>query len=107
MANNLSSLVKAAGIPVATWAVATVAILAWEALPAAHSQLTSEDPVLQTLLVTAYGGLIAGTSGGWLLLRRQVHTKTALILLVPYLALIALGVVITFMAAMAITGDSF
>jgi hypothetical protein len=105
---TFKTLLKAAGVPVGIWALATTGMLVRNFVPALQLGLfADEDPVWVGLMILGYGGLIAGTPGAWMWLRRRLQTSTALMLLVPYLALVALGVVVTAMATMAITGDSF
>jgi len=108
MTTNLSTLLKAAGVPVGILALATTGMSARIYVPALQwGLLDNEDRVWIGLMILGYGGLIAGTPAAWMWMRRRLQTRTALMLLVPYLALVALGVAVTAMTSMVIIGDSF
>jgi len=87
--------------------MALIAMAGWEVNPQWHSATSMvEDPIWNALWLLAYGGLGAGTIVGWLLLRQFVQTRMALALLVPFLVLTSVGVIVTVVIGMALTGDS-
>jgi len=105
MTKNLNSLLKAAAIPVSWWAAATIAMAGWDANPQWHSAtFTVDDPVWKSLKILSYGSLVVGTIAGWLVMRQRVQTRMAIILLIPYLALIGAGVVTLMFWAIGLAG---
>jgi len=105
MTKSLNALLKAAAIPVCWWAAAVSSLAGWGMNPAWHRpSYTGEDSILNGLMVLAYGGLLVGTVTGWLLLRQWVQSRMALVLLVPYLALIVAGVVAVVFVGLALAG---
>jgi hypothetical protein len=95
---------KAAAIPMAAWAATTALALALVFVPFAWRG-SVYSAVWYALPPTGSFGLLVSAVVGWLSLRRRLQTRTALILLLPYLVVVAIGLVAGFLVTMTITGD--
>jgi hypothetical protein len=94
---------KATAIPVAAFAAVMAMITSW-----VYGPFGAFQPLLygNDLRGLAWTSLLLGTISGWLFLWRRLQIRMALVLLVPYLAVVTVGCVAIVVAVLFATGDS-
>ena len=95
---------RATAIPVAAFAAVMAMITFW-VYGAFNGPL---KPLIygEDLRRVAWTSLVLGTMSGWVFLWRRLQIRMALVLLVPYLAVVAVGCVAIVVAVLFATGDS-
>jgi hypothetical protein len=101
--SRAATFLKATAIPVAVFAAVMAMITFW-----VYGPLGPFKPVIygEDLRGLAWTSLLLGTTSGWLFLWRRLQIRMALVLLVPYLAVVTVGCVAVVVAVLFATGDS-
>jgi len=94
----------AAAIPVAGFAAVMAMITFW--VYGSFNGLLKPLIYGEVFRRFAWTSLVVGTTSGWLFLWRRLQIRMALILLVPYLAVVTVGCVAIVAAVLFATGDS-